>query len=231
MFPTITIMDWTPEAVRQLQFNVCLYMFPWPVSLHSNNTLTRAGSDLGPLNMHFGWESWCSCENLNSGSKGYPLIILPTCGTLLLGYLIQPWNDGMRMVMLCLVDVLGRTALFWEEAALEERSEGREEMKRGERGKWCWGVIYKRRIKEISEPDKDITYYSAHHLNVSLFHIQSVDPQNNKRETKLKWLWFLGCLFLCLFLPSNPGIIHYISFFQARKEVKFPMLSRAFIID
>lgn len=67
------------------------------------------GSGLGPLHICYGWVAWSSPQ-WEWGTVSDPFAI---CGVLS----IYPWRDGMCLiflehVMLCLLDVPGRPALF-----------------------------------------------------------------------------------------------------------------------
>ena len=101
------------------------------------------GSNLGPLHLCYDWVAWCSCGNLNSGSGG--VASFAACGILspLLGCLVQPWYDGiclvlLQLVMLCLLmSVKVYSSSLW----------------RGEReGEGVWGsdlnIIHERRIRK-----------------------------------------------------------------------------------
>lgn len=74
-------------------------------------------SVLGPLHVCCGCSAWCSVELLAVGEVSLtlspPLWIL----FLLLGYLSQPWYEGLNLVLLYLVklyliDIPGRPAFF-----------------------------------------------------------------------------------------------------------------------
>ena len=107
------------------------------------------------LHIYYDWVAWCSCGTPNSGSGDCPWLFCLLVGLFplpLLGCLAQPWYEEMclvsrHLILPCLVDILGRSALFWNKRGvdLEERGDkwglGEEE-----RRNHSQDVIYERRI-------------------------------------------------------------------------------------